>query len=970
MQNYLPGQRWISGTESKMGLGTVLTVDHRTVTIAFEAIGEQRIYAQETAPLSRVQFVNGDSILAQDGAGLIIQRSTEDQGLITYHGINDSGEPVSLHESQLDPFLQLDRPAERLFSGQLDAGKWFNLRYQTIKHQHQLAHSDLYGLAGCRTSLIPHQLYIAHEVANRYAPRVLLADEVGLGKTIEAGLILHQQIRTERASRILIVVPETLMHQWLVEMLRRFNLYFSIFDASRYEALTAEDETEGMDEKTNPFQTEQLVLCSLDFLTNNDAALSDCLDGEWDLLVVDEAHHLQWSEENVSPEYQLIEQIAAKTLGVLLLTATPEQLGKASHFARLRLLDPDRFPDYASFLQEETDYEPVAQAVEMLLDEKPLGERELSQLLTVLHEEDNPLAEDILHHTDITPEKIVAEKTRLIDQLLDRHGTGRVLFRNTRATIQGFPPRQVNHYPLAIPKQYQVCLAQAADNIQADEVQLLLSPELVYQDITEPLIENWTDFDPRTEWLATTLETLRPEKVLVITTSMLSVLALAQALKVTTGIHAALFHEQLSIVERDRAAAWFADKDDGCQVLICSEIGSEGRNFQFAHHLVLFDLPANPDLLEQRIGRLDRIGQSQTIQIHVPVLQGTAQAIYYDWYHKGLNAFEMTCPAGASVYRKVSDQLYRSCLQPADDYSELIETTRKFYTDITATLQHGRDRLLEYSSCRPHVANTLAALAEQQDRISELPTYMDAIYDCFGVDSEFHSENCLIIRPGEHMVSHFPGLQEDGMTITYDRAIALSNEDMHFITWEHPLTITAMDMVLGQELGNSTVATIKHPGIKAGTLLLETLFVLEAVSGSNTQAERYLPPTLIRVLINENKQIFSSQLSVEAISAIAEKVDRDTAAKIVRIKEAALRDMLATSEKHASRKIPEELDKAREKIVQVLESEVERLTILSKTNRNVREDEIAFFKILERQIQQLLASAKLRVDALRVIVAT
>ncbi|MCO6763725.1 hypothetical protein KQH43_32020, partial [Streptomyces sp. EL5] len=79
-------------------------------------------------------------------------------------------------------------------------------------------------------------------------------------------------------------------------------------------------------------------------------------------------------------------------------------------------------------------------------------------------------------------------------------------------------------------------------------------------------------------------------------------------------------HEGMSILERDRAAAYFADEEFGAQVLICSEIGSEGRNFQFAHHLVLFDLPAHPDLLEQRIGRLDRIGQRHTIQLHVPYL--------------------------------------------------------------------------------------------------------------------------------------------------------------------------------------------------------------------------------------------------------------------------------------------------------------------------------------------------------------
>ena len=89
----------------------------------------------------------------------------------------------------------------------------------------------------------------------------------------------------------------------------------------------------------------------------------------------------------------------------------------------------------------------------------------------------------------------------------------------------------------------------------------------------------------------------------------------------------------------DKAAHYFAQNEDGAQVLICSEIGSEGRNFQFAHQLVLFDLPLIPDLLEQRIGRLDRIGQQRDIQIHVPYFSDSAQQVLFDWYHQGLNAF-------------------------------------------------------------------------------------------------------------------------------------------------------------------------------------------------------------------------------------------------------------------------------------------------------------------------------------------
>lgn len=121
----------------------------------------------------------------------------------------------------------------------------------------------------------------------------------------------------------------------------------------------------------------------------------------------------------------------------------------------------------------------------------------------------------------------------------------------------------------------------------------------------------------------------RSQKVLVICAKAATALQLEQVLREREGIRAAVFHEGMSIIERDRAAARFAEEDTGAQVLLCSEIGSEGRNFQFASNLVMFDLPFNPDLLEQRIGRLDRIGRAHDIQIHVPIWREPPSRCWY-----------------------------------------------------------------------------------------------------------------------------------------------------------------------------------------------------------------------------------------------------------------------------------------------------------------------------------------------------
>ena len=946
MVDFIPGQRWINNAELQMGLGTVLAVELRTVTLLFSASGETRTYSRQTAPLTRVSFTAGDMIRSHEGLSVKVVSVEQQDGLLTYTGTGEDGHSVSLLEGELDSQVQLHRPAERLFTGQVDRDKWFELRYQTLRHFDRLAHSDLRGLIGARTSLIPHQLYIAHEVANRYAPRVLLADEVGLGKTIEAGLILHQQLLTERAQRVLIVVPETLLHQWLVEMLRRFNLQFSIFDEERCQAI------ESSGEQDNPFHTQQLVLCTLEFLVDHPQRHQQAVAGDWDLLVVDEAHHLQWSPEQVSPEYRLIEQLTQETRGVLLLTATPEQLGKASHFARLRLLDPDRFPDYDAFVEEEQRYEPVARAVGALLSEQALD----ADTLQTLRNLGLDSAEDR------------AARTRLIEQLLDRHGTGRVLFRNTRSAVKGFPERVLSSYPLPLPQAYANNLKQLQAGDRSD-VQLLLCPELLYQSGQDQ--PRWTGFDPRIDWLRSLLKKLWPEKVLLITASADSALDIAETLRVKSGIHAAVFHEDMSIMERDRAAAYFADPEFGTQILVCSEIGSEGRNFQFAHQLVLFDLPLNPDLLEQRIGRLDRIGQTQTIQIHVPYLEDSAQALMLHWYHEGLKAFEHTCPAGYNVFVEVETELLAAIRQGDNNAANFIESTREHRRTLNAALHRGRDRLLEYNSCRPQIANTLPARIQQQEAATELMAYLEDVFDCYDIEIEPHSEGSYIIRPGEHMHSgSFPGLREEGMTITCNRDIALANEDRHFMSWEHPLVCGVMEMVLSHELGNTAMTALKYRGAKPGTMLLECLYTLDAVASDVLQTSRYLPSTTIRIVADAQGKDHSAGLTHAHINEACETVPADTASTIIRTYTQQLRDMVSVSETIANRQTPALLDSARQQSRQTLEKEINRLKALRRINPNVRSEEIEFMELQLNALTAALDSASFRLEALRVIVVT
>ncbi|MCW2293607.1 ATP-dependent helicase HepA [Pseudomonas sp. BIGb0408] len=946
MAEYQPGQRWISDSEAELGLGTILMQDGRMLTVLYPATGETRQYATRNAPLTRVRFSPGDEITHFEGWKLTVREVDDVDGLLVYHGLDAQNQNVTLPETQLSNFIQFRLASDRLFAGQIDPLPWFSLRYRTLEFTSKQVQSSLWGLGGVRAQPIAHQLHIAREVADRIAPRVLLADEVGLGKTIEAGLVIHRQLLSGRANRVLILVPENLQHQWLVEMRRRFNLEVALFDAERFIESDA----------SNPFEDAQLALVALEWLCEDEKAQDALFAAGWDLMVVDEAHHLVWHPEKASREYSLVEQLAEVIPGVLLLTATPEQLGQDSHFARLRLLDPNRFHDLAAFRAESANYQPVAEAVQELLDKGRLSDEAHKTIQGFLGAEGEALLAAVADGDS-------EASARLTRELLDRHGTGRLLFRNTRAAVQGFPERELHAYPLPSPDEYmELPLGEHAE----------LYPEVSYQGQAEIEDEQrWWRFDPRVEWLIDTLKMLKKFKVLVICAHAETAMDLEDALRVRSGIPATVFHEGMSILERDRAAAYFADEEFGAQVLICSEIGSEGRNFQFAHHLVLFDLPAHPDLLEQRIGRLDRIGQKHKIQLHVPYMENSPQERLFQWYHQALNAFLATCPTGNALQHQFGSRLL-PMLENADDgqWQALIDEATAERQRLESELHAGRDRLLELNSGGAGEGEALVdAILEQDDQFA-LPMYMEQLFDAFGIDSEDHSDNALILRPSEKMLdASFPLGDDEGVTITYDRDLALSREDMQFLTWEHPMVQGGMDLVRSGSMGNTSVALIKNKALKPGTVLLELLYVSEVVAPRSLQLGRYLPPAALRCLLDGNGNDLASKVSFETLNDQLESVPRASANKFVQAQRDALNPQIAAGEAKIQPRHVERVSEAKRRLAAELDEELARLTALQAVNPSVRDSELTALREQREQGLAMLDKAALRLEAIRVLVA-
>lgn len=935
MVAYKIGQRWISETEPELGLGVLQSVSRHRLELAFPAANAVRMYAAANAPIKRVAFREGDTVQAKDGVAVVVESVTEAEGLLTY-----LGEGRVIPEAELSDSISFSKPEERLMNAQVDPSAAFALRFESLQRLSTARQSAVAGLAGGRIDLIPHQLYIAKEVANRYAPRVLLADEVGLGKTIEACLILHRLILTGRARRVLILLPESLLHQWFVELLRRFNLWFTLVDT----------ETDGGD--TNRFMEHQLFLCSLRGLTENPALATAALEARWDMLVVDEAHHLAWSPEGSSPEYALVEAIAEKAAGLLLLTATPEQLGAEGHFARLRLLDPDRYPDLGAFKAEQADYSAVAKVAAKLDEGSVLTEAEVDFLRSIFVELD---AKEF--------DKRMEDPKALLGDLVDRHGTGRVIFRNTREALQGFPERK--GLPVEVETRAGVSPEALRDRFQAEfEWEEFGAGEGVTYDFRK---------GPRVVWLVELLRRLGEEKVLLICRTKEKVMAVHEALQELVKVKAAVFHEDLSLLQRDRNAAWFAEPE-GARILLCSEIGSEGRNFQFAHHLVLFDLPLNPELLEQRIGRLDRIGQTETIKVHMPYLEGSCTELLMRWHHEGLENVEHSLRGGNAYLehfgervRSLSAAHHRGDAATKKAVRELVRESAVFREELEARLATGQDKLIALNSFEAGEAGELVSGIEKLDTSRDLDGFMNRIFDHYGVKVDDLFERTFRLSPGQLFTDSFPGLSDSGTNVTFERGTALGREDISFLTWDHPMVRGSIDLILSSEQGNSALVSWVD-GTDAPALMLEAVYVLETVAPAHLHVDRFLPPMPLRVLVD----MFDMDQTAAFPLAKVQQGTRDEA--IFRLQQepellqALVPRQLKAAKDFARKRRSGILEAALRASHEQLDGEAVRLRELRKVNPGVRLEEIELAEQTIEEVGRAIAKAHLRLDAVRLIV--
>ena len=353
-------------------------------------------------------------------------------------------------------------------------------------------------------------------------------------------------------------------------------------------------------------------------------------------------------------------------------------------------------------------------------------------------------------------------------------------------------------------------------------------------------------------WLAELLRTLPDtEKILLITNSPEAAITVQEKLLEEIHIESALFHEDLSMLQRDRNAAYFSEAE-GARILICSEIGSEGRNFQFARHLVLFGLPRDPEVLEQRIGRLDRIGQTGDIHIHIPYGKDSRSETQARWLHEGLDVFSEPLKGATTLATTLLPELDELGDTPpsSKEFKDFLKRSSKLKAEVGHSLATGHDRLLELGAPPATLAEDLLEAIETADGDSRFEKFTLRLFDHLGLDVSDLSDRAFVFKHGQRQSDAFADVPDEGLSVTFDRFTALSREDLQFLTFDHPVFRDALGQLLDGNSGNASFANL--PTGKGKSVLLECAFVVEVIAPSRLHLDRFLPPTLLRVIVDHN----------------------------------------------------------------------------------------------------------------------
>jgi ATP-dependent helicase HepA len=659
-----------------------------------------------------------------------------------------------------------DSPIERLASGDVGSLDAFSVRLDAM-HLAQTRTSDDFGsFLGGRIRLFPHQLDVARKATRQDPVRWLLADEVGLGKTVEACLIANHLIRARRTERTLVVAPDTLTVQWLGELWRKYHQVFVLLDEARL-ADVERDFGAGF----NPFDVHRQAVIALEMLIARPKLTEQAVAAGIDLLIVDEAHHLKRPPGHPGdPAYRAIAPIAGLNRHTLLLTATPLEDDAHGFFRLLQLLRPDELPEDEGFEAR-------------LARRQPL-----------------PPCASSTRRSDIggLPPRVPMP--------VDVHADPG--WRNLAVLERRLRARPAEN---AVARRDKARLLRAALSSGASLLAKLPKTEVE----TRREAEAWLAADPRIDWL--TREAARwkaaGDKTLVFAAERETIEHLRTELSRRAQLRTGVFHEDLSAGQRDIEVAQFR-LPSGPSLLLATECGGEGRNFEFCHRLVLFDLPWNASMVEQRIGRLDRIGRDKPVEIvYVRPPEGLGAAVATLFESIGL--FREPLGGLEHELRRVETVIEAAAL------SETETSPTASFEDAAREAIDARDRVraaayheLYRDPYRAESAEAiLASIPPDLDELNEDVVLGASAQLGFRVEEHRQGRVHSILFGNQARVDSLPGVPGGASFLgTFDREEAVADESIDFFASGHPLVEGILAEIDDGPLGRTAILHVEAKG--------------------------------------------------------------------------------------------------------------------------------------------------------------
>ncbi len=975
---FVPGQRWLSQTEPELGLGLVISTDADTVSILFHSSETTRVYTVENPPLTRVRFSMGDFLKTQEGKPFTVEEVIEEDGVCIY-----MSKGKRIEESSLADSLTFSKPLDRLLNGQVDDKAIYNLRHRALYRRFKAYRSPLRGFLCGRYHPVAHQLYVATQATRMQYPRVLLADEPGLGRRVELGLILQRLQVMGSADRVLLLVPEA-DQPWLeLEMQRRFGFVFSAPSTTAGSVVVAEakpaaakkvaakkaakkaapakgkaKEEPVVEEAqlTGPFSEASWFILPLEKF---DAKMAKQVVGSsFDVLIVDGAEKLTWTEDDgANAAYKAVEEAAAAIRSFILVTPVGPEVDLAGHEARVRLLDPEDFGSTKKYHKTRAEQEKLAAFIKALA---------ASQYST---EELDALAQPFLAGDEKATECYSRwkegkdhEKDVLIEHLVDNQESGRRVFHNTRDTVRKLPTHDLEWVMLETTPETREQLREAfkspgkgedssgpMDTVIAGWISDIIAPAPL-----PPIIPAVKTAEPPPP-------PPPPPKALVLCKDRNRAEAVAKSLIGKIG------EKVLLITDAERAGV---PTDTAAVVIGLEDLC--GRTLSGVDFLLLWDLPQTPAEARAATTVLD-FATSNMIKMYAPHAEDTPQYYVAKWLHDGLDC--MTHWNGAQD--TVAEEFQKPVLDLAkklgakanpkleEDLRELILKSQAAIEALLQKQAKTRDSFLEVLSCRPYFADQAATRMHSSDEDSPLDMYVNKVLEQIGsvVDTKQGPRRAIAKRNVDAPLP-FEGLPEEGIELIYNRKLATTREAGTHVTWDHQLVSQATARLLSTSIGNT--AYVVWEDDRAQIVLLEGIFILEPPKCAASLAiSRYMPPTPVRVVISHELEDMTTTYTTEQINKNVRNGRREWLRNNARPLHNLVPPMLRVLSQRADTKAQELSQKAASQMEVTLQAEIARLERMAPCAS--RKEEGKRLAAQQVDIRKVIESASLRLDSLRLL---